>query len=110
MLRTLHASRTSTRWPTNVRLLMPRIQLGITSRWNEYSHSMSFTLHLGRLVDGHRVVGPIGRDGGYRIVDLLDQDRYPSTVSCPTTGQIRGDEVDLSNSQRRGLYPPSRGI
>ena len=39
---------------------------------------------------------PIGKGttlGHYRIVDLLDQDRYPSTVSCPTTGQIRGDDL-----------------
>ena len=50
----------------------PRIQLGISSRWDEHPHRESLTLHLGRLVDDGRVVGSIGRDGCYPIVDLFD--------------------------------------
>jgi hypothetical protein len=36
---------------------------------------VSFTLHLGSLVDSRRVVGSIGGHGCYPIVDLLDQGR-----------------------------------
>ena len=45
------------------------------------------------LVDDGRVVGSIGRDGCYPIVDLFDEDGHPCTVSCPPASQIRGDDL-----------------
>ena len=49
----------------------------------------TYTLHLGRLVYHYRIVGPVGRDGCYPIVDLSNEDRHTRTVSGPAATQIR---------------------
>jgi len=47
-----------------------RAELGIASKWDLHRHRMSFASLLGRLVDGRSIVGPVGRDGCYREIDL----------------------------------------
>jgi len=85
-------------------------ELGVTSRWNEHSHSVSFTLHLGRLVDGRRIVTPIGRDGCYPIVDPLEKGRHPRTVSCPSASQVRCDDLTSICINRQVQFPPSPSL
>ena len=68
---------------------------------------MAFTLHLGRLVNGRRIVGPVGRDGCYPIVDLLDEDRHPRTIGCPSASQIRADDLTGTGINREVQLPPS---
>jgi len=68
---------------------------------------MSFTFRLRRLVDAHYIVGTISRDGRHRIVDLFDQGGCLRTVTCPTTGQLRGDDLTRASHDCKVQLPPS---
>ena len=73
----------------------------------ELEGALVILLHLGRIVDGRRIVRPVGRDGCYPIVDLLDEDRHPRTVSSPSASQIRGDDLTGTGINREVQLPPS---
>ena len=94
------------------------MQLSVASRWNEHSHSVSFTLHPGSLVDGRRVVGSVGRDGCYPLVDLFDPGRRADVAyaaishQAPTLPHERGDRGRrhrLQETNRIGAYDKETG-
>ncbi len=57
---------------------------------------MAVSFPLNSLVDRARVIGALGHEGGYPIIDLIQWTRHPHTVRRAAVGQFGSKELPVS--------------
>jgi hypothetical protein len=64
----------------------------------------------GSLVDRACIIGPVCRDGGHPIIDLVQETRHPCPVRRASIGQVGGKDLAGVRVDRQVEFPPNPSL
>ena len=68
---------------------------------------MSASFPLNSFVDCARIIGAVGHEGGYPIIDLVQQTRHPRTVRRASIGQLGSKDLAGFGVDRQVEFSPN---